>query len=126
MKIIDVLFSQFGWWIQLLLTVAILAFGFFQFVTLYFGKKTTLKKTNIDALLVMGVFTAAIGITCQILGMVMALEAMIQAADISPQMVMMGFKISFYTTIYGLFVFLISTIFWYLNKIKWEANKMDN
>ncbi len=122
MMVKDVLFSQFGWWIQFILTLVMLGLAIFQFIKLYIGKSNLIKKTNINAVLLLGVANAALGITCQILGIVLALEAIIEAADVSPQIIINGFMISFYTTIYGFFVFLISAVLWYVNKIKWELN----
>lgn len=120
----DVLFSQFGWWIQLFVTLTILGLGVYTFIKLYVVKSKLVSKTNIDAIIVLGGFNIILGICLQIIGMVMALEAIIQAADVSPVMIMGGFKISFYTTIYGMFTFLVSALIWYVNKIKWEQNQM--
>jgi len=63
-----------------------------------------------------GSFAAAIGILAQIIGIVQALEAIREAADISPQIVMGGAIVSFYSTIWGLTVFLFSLLFYYILK----------
>lgn len=63
-----------------------------------------------------GSFAAAMGILSQIIGIVMALEAIRAASDISPQIVMGGAIVSFYSTIWGLFVLLISLLFYYILK----------
>jgi len=63
-----------------------------------------------------GSFAAALGILAQIIGIVQALEAIREAADISPQIVMGGAIVSFYSTIWGLTVFLFSLLFYYILK----------
>ena len=63
-----------------------------------------------------GSFAAAIGILAQIIGIVQALEAIREAADISPEIVMGGAIVSFYSTIWGLSVFLFSLLFYYILK----------
>lgn len=125
MSTTSILFSQPGFWIQLLLTFVLFTMGVIQAIKLYGLKSKTIKSTNINAILVIGVTVGLMGVLWQILGMVMALEAIIEAADISPQMVMEGFKISFYTTIYGFIVFILSAAIWYVNKLKWESNSQN-
>lgn len=123
MTVKDVLFSQFGWWIQALLTAIMFILALYSIYQLYIKKKPAIKKINIDVILIIGAAVAVLGITLQIIGFVMALEVILEAGDISPQMVMGGFKISFYTTIYGFITFLVSCLLWYIAKIKWELNK---
>lgn len=59
------------------------------------------------------------GLFFQTLGLYMAFQAIVEAADISPMLVMQGVFISFYTTFFGLGVFLVSLIIWYLLKVIW-------
>jgi biopolymer transport protein ExbB/TolQ len=54
------------------------------------------------------------GLFCQTLGLYLAYQAIVEAADVSPMLVMQGVFISFYTTFFGLGVFLVSLIIWYL------------
>jgi len=71
----------------------------------------------------LGVIAFVSGILHQIAGMIQALEMMIQAGDISPQMVMGGIIESFKVPIVCAFILIIALGFWYLNKRKWEALK---
>jgi len=59
------------------------------------------------------------GLFFQTLGLYLAFQAIVDAADISPMLVMQGVFISFYTTFFGLGVFLVSLIIWYLLKVIW-------
>ena len=88
---------------------------------LYRSKKKSIKKTNIDAMLVLGVVVFISGILNQIAGMIEALETMVETTDISPQLVMSGLIESFKIPVFCAFVLILSLIFWYFNKKKWEA-----
>jgi hypothetical protein len=46
-----------------------------------------------------------------------------QAADISPMIVLKGVFVSFYTTFFGLGIFLVSYIIWYLLKVIWMKER---
>jgi len=113
--------SPFGF-VFLLLILGVFGFGPYLFVRLYIVKSKAIKKTHIDSMLVIGSIALVYGILLQIIGMVEALEAVIQAGDVSPQLVMQGLKESFATPILGMVLFIISLLFWYINKIKWEVN----
>ncbi|WP_319229790.1 MotA/TolQ/ExbB proton channel family protein [Draconibacterium orientale] len=63
-----------------------------------------------------GLFAAAFGVLSQIIGIVQALEAIRAAADISPEIVMGGAIVSFYSTIWGLIVLLVSLPIYYVLK----------
>ena len=76
---------------------------------------------------VLGVIVFISGILNQIGGMIEALETMVKATDISPQLVMSGLMESFKVPIFCSFVLIISLIFWYFNKKKWEVlNSKDS
>nr|WP_319571964.1 MotA/TolQ/ExbB proton channel family protein [uncultured Draconibacterium sp.] len=63
-----------------------------------------------------GLFAAALGVLSQITGIVQALGAIRAAEDISPQLVMGGAIVSFYTTIWGLIVLLVSLPIYFVLK----------
>jgi flagellar motor component MotA len=63
-----------------------------------------------------GLFAAAFGVLSQIIGIVQALEAIRAAADISPEIVMGGAIVSFYSTIWGLIVLVVSLPIYYVLK----------
>ena len=77
-------------------------------------------KNGLTALLVTGSLCAALGIFAQIHGIWEALEAIMEAADISPRIVMYGLKVSFASTIFGLGSFVVSGLFW-LGLSAWNA-----
>ena len=79
----------------------------------------------LDLILLSGSVSAAVGILSQIVGIVMALEAIRAAADISPQIVMGGAIVSFYAPIYGFIVFIISMVIYAILKEIVKAKKPE-
>ena len=63
------------------------------------------------------------GVYFQTQGLYLAYQAIMEAADISPMILIKGVFVSFYTTFFGLGVFLVSYIIWYLIKVIWMKEK---
>jgi hypothetical protein len=119
----EYLFTTLEGFTFLLIAVFILGvfiYGPYLSIQLYFLKKKTITKTNIDAMLILGIVVFVSGILNQIAGMIEALEVGIKTSDISPLVVMGGIIESFKIPILCAFVLIISLIFWYFNKKKWE------
>ena len=74
------------------------------------GKYAEHQKLNIGDIGAIGTFAIIWGIFGQSIGLFSALQALEAAADISPQMIYGGIKVSFITTLYGTFIFLISKL----------------
>jgi len=55
-----------------------------------------------------GIFAIVWGIFGQSIGLFSALQALEGSPDISPAMIYGGLKVSFITTLYGMFIFLVS------------------
>ncbi len=55
-----------------------------------------------------GIFAIIWGIFGQSIGLFSALQALEGSPDISPAMIYGGLKVSFITTLYGMFIFLVS------------------
>ena len=107
--------------------LGVLIYGPLLSFQLYLKKKKSIKKSNVDTMLVLGVIVFISGILNQIGGMIEALETMVKATDISPQLVMSGLVESFRIPIFCAFVLIISLIFWHFNKKKWEVlNSKDS
>jgi len=123
----EYLFTTLGGFTFLLIGASILGvfiYGSYLSVQLFWFKKKTIKKTNIDSMIILGVVVFISGILNQIAGMIVALEAMIQGGDISPQLVMGGIIESFKIPVLCAFVLIISLVFWYFNKKRWESLNM--
>ena len=72
----------------------------------------------------MGLFTMITGILGQLIGLLMAFGAIERAGDVSPQMIYGGLKISFYTTIYGILIYLFSILIWFILDL-WFHKKLS-
>ena len=87
-------------------------------------KKSPVNFKWLDLIKMAGSLALAVGFFSQVVGIVQALEAIREAADVSPQIIMGGAIVSFYAPIYGFIVFIFSILFYYVLK---EAikNKMN-
>jgi ABC-type polysaccharide/polyol phosphate export permease len=130
MSMFEYLFTTLAGFTLLLIGLSVLGvliYGPLLSFQLYLKKKKSIKKSNVDAMLVLGVIVFISGILNQIGGMIEALETMVKATDISPQLVMSGLMESFKVPIFCSFVLIISLIFWHFNKKKWEVlNSKDS
>ena len=78
--------------------------------------KKEVTDTYLGLIKMAGSLAVAFGFFSQVVGIVQALEAIRAAADISPQIVMRGAIVSFYAPIWGLFVFIVSMLIYYVLK----------
>ena len=68
---------------------------------------------GLHAILFWGIIAAVLGVLGQISGIYNALNAIVRATEISPRVIYTGFAESFTTTLYGLWVVLLSAIVWF-------------
>lgn len=62
-----------------------------------------------------GMFALVTGILGQLIGLYMAFTAIEAASDISPAIIFGGIKVSMITTLYGMFIYLISLLLWFIS-----------
>ena len=79
---------------------------------------------NINDIKALGIFAIIWGIFGQSIGLFSALQAIEAAADISPAMIYGGLKVSFITTLYGTFIFLLA---WLITIVlsNWSRKKSE-
>lgn len=77
----------------------------------------------LDLILLGGSVALALGLLSQIVGIVQALNAIMEAGDVSPALVMGGAKVSFYAPIWGFIVFIFSMILYFVLKEILKAKK---
>jgi len=75
-------------------------------------------KNHLDSILFWGRLGLIVGILAQITGIYSALTEIMHASEISPQVVMIGFRGSFTSTIFGLFLLIIAYLSWYFLKLR--------
>lgn len=107
----------------LILLATALAFSIY----IYSGKalKSESFRHRLGYLKSMGLFTMITGILGQLIGLLMAFGAIEKAGDISPAMVYGGLKISMYTTVYGILVYLLSILIWFSLDL-WYHKKLES
>jgi biopolymer transport protein ExbB/TolQ len=71
----------------------------------------------------LGLFTMITGILGQLIGLIMAFNAIERVGDISPAIVVGGLKVSMITTIYGILVYMVSILIWFLLDLWYHRKK---
>jgi len=66
------------------------------------------------------------GLFFQTFGLYLAFQAIMEAADVSPMIIIKGVFLSFYTTFFGFGVFLVSMIIWYVLKVTESKEQEKN
>jgi hypothetical protein len=109
-------FTEFHWMggalfmsvLSICLTI-IIAATILNFIRIVNGKyKADKQFLTIQDIKAVGIFAIIWGIFGQSIGLFSALQAIEAAADISPAMIFGGLKVSFITTLYGTFIFLVA------------------
>lgn len=108
-----------------LLLLSMLAWAIYHFVLAVSKHKASFEreKHQLKHVKSIGLFAMITGILGQLIGLYTAFSAIEKAGDISPSLLAGGFKISMITTLYGMIIFLLSLLIWflmdsYLNKQK--------
>ncbi len=110
-------FQGMGPWIWVLLPLALITlFVIIKGIidVLKSERDPALLYRELQALPFWGSITAMLGFIGQITGLWRAIAAIIVATDISPAIVMMGFKMSFFTTIFGLATLMVALVSWFV------------
>ena len=71
-------------------------------------------KAKLKHIKTIGTFALVTGILGQLIGFYQGFAAIEKAKDISLSLMMGGLKLSLITTIYGIFIFLISLLLWFV------------
>jgi biopolymer transport protein ExbB/TolQ len=72
-----------------------------------------------------GLFSMITGFLGQLIGLIMAFKAIELAEDISPAIVAGGLKVSMITTLYGIGIYLLSILLWFVLDI-WYTQKLKS
>lgn len=97
-----------------LLLILVLVVIVFLVIEYFFKKEVDAarRRQGLNALLVLGSMSVAVGMLGQIMGIWYALAAILAAADISPAIVIEGLQASFGTTYFGFITFFIAFVAW--------------
>jgi len=104
----------------ILLTVIILTI--FGFIQAYKKSDSNLIRLNNTVLAIkfLGGFAAVWGILGQGIGIYQACVAIQEMEDVSPALLAGGFQVSMITALYGIIIFLISHISWFILKTRYN------
>lgn len=101
-------------WIQIIIILLILILSV-QKAMVYFGRHEIMRSSFIRShhvILFLGVFGFVWGMFIQLLGLVQALNAIIEAADVSPELILMGLRNSFINPLIGLGTLILASLLW--------------
>lgn len=99
-----------------ILFLLILVYAVFNLLAILNSKQEDILilRSRIAHIKSIGVFAAITGIFGQLIGLYMAFAAIENAMDISPSIMFGGLKISMITTLYGIILYLVSLLIWFL------------
>jgi len=128
METLDNLFHQGGPLFMGILTILLLiilamAVVFALFISTGKALKNKDFRHRLAYLKSMGLFTMISGIFGQLIGLTSAFGAIERAGDISPALIFGGLKISMYTTLYGIFIYLLTLLIWFLLDLWYHKNQ---
>jgi hypothetical protein len=109
-----------------LLLVAIIILSVIGFIQVYGNSSPNLirLKNVVLAVKFLGGFAAVWGILGQGIGIYQACIAIQEIQDVSPALLAGGFQVSMITALYGIVIFLLSHIFWFI--LKTRINKIES
>ncbi len=79
-------------------------------------------ENGINAILFWGGMSLLLGFFGHYLGMYLAMGAIARASDISPAVVAEGYGISLISILFGMFIFMIALILWFI--FRWKVKKV--
>ena len=88
--------------------------------------KRNVNKRFLELIKMAAWLAVSLGLLSQVVGIVRALEAIKVASDISPEIVMNGAIVSFYAPIWGLIVFVLTMLLYYILKVVINARMPGN
>ncbi len=99
-----------------ILLVAMVAWFIYHYISFLNSKQISQEKAlrKLTYGKSIGLFAMIIGILAQLIGIYEAFSCIQQAGDISPMLVYGGIKVSMITTLYGIAIYLLSLILWFV------------
>ncbi len=99
-----------------ILFVLMLTYSVFSLISILNNKNEEVLKirSRLSHIKSIGLFSVVTGILGQLIGLYTAFSAIEKAADISPALIYGGIKISMITTLYGIIIYLISILIWFV------------
>ncbi len=101
-------------YLQIIVLVLIVILAVQKFIRFYGGAEIRPMPflRSHHPILFLGIFSFVWGMFTQLAGIIIALNAIIEAADISPQLVLLGLRNSFVSPVVGISTLLFSALCW--------------
>jgi len=105
-----------------IIMIGLLILSVKKFYDLYINKNQIDRQneSGINAILFWGSISALLGVLGQLSGLYLSISAIAMATDISPKIVLMGLKISFNSTLFGLWILFFSSIIWFALRARYK------
>lgn len=99
-----------------LLLIVMVSWIAYHLINVLFSNNTTLEKAlrKVGYGKSIGLFSLIIGILGQLIGLFNAFSVIEQASSISPSVIYGGIKVSMIPTFYGILIYLLSILLWFL------------
>jgi len=96
--------------------IIMIAWAIYHFLPVLLKKEVNVSKTcsRLKHIKTIGTFALVFGILGQLIGLYQAFAAIEEMGGVSPAMLMGGLKVSMITTFYGIIIFLISLLVWFI------------
>lgn len=99
--------------------IAMAAWTIFHLVPVFTRKEINVSKTKwkLKHIKTIGTFGLVTGILGQLIGLIAAFDAIEREGGVAPGLLAGGLKVSTIPTVYGILIFLISLLFWFLTDL---------
>lgn len=96
--------------------IVLVAWTIYHLIPVLSGKEINYSKTKskLQHIKTIGTFALVSGILGQLVGLYAAFSAVEEAGSVAPGILMGGLKVSTISTIYGILIFLLSLILWFV------------
>lgn len=104
--------SEGGPFMYLILILGVVALMLTLYRSARLLQGTAVSAASVNTVLYLGCAALLLGVTAQLTGLYMAASAIIRAENIAPPIIARGILVSFNTTLFGLYVFVIALLLW--------------
>jgi len=112
-------------WLMFFILLIILFLSVRNGVLLFMRKENYSVKaeTSLNGIIFWGALSIVIGFLAHFLGLYHAILAISHSTDISPAVIAMGYAQSLLTVLFGMTIFIISAIFWFI--LRWQYKRLN-
>lgn len=105
--------------------IAMIAWAVYQFLPVSKSEFDPAKiKARLKHIKTIGSFAAIFGVLCQLIGLYQAFNVIEEMGDVSQSLLAGGLKVSLIPTVYGILIFLISLILWFI--LEYIVSRKEN